>query len=408
MCWITGSAVGFIFLLQSFIINGRVSDEDGEPIKNAYVAGLHSVTGQDELLRMFSREGEFRNNVRTDEKGNFRYQSNRTGHSISFVIAAPGFDPLFTERLSSGPTAKREFILSRTDAEDPKRKLIRLSVIDEEGAPIVDALINHFRWLGYSSGSDSPETKPTATTRTDENGIALVAIPKSNDQIIFDFLAKDRAPFRWQWNESMGLSPTVRVPKGTSIIGQVLREGEPVKGMRLSINRHMDYLPRQSQRDQCTTDQDGRFEFKNLIPQVEWSLYSLGGFDCDEALRESLVKTLNDGETIDLGSLEVPKVEPLRIIMKTKDGKPVSSAGTMYLRTDNCSPSVIRIDEGTTSGTRFTLRGVADDHFLLGVRIPNYEVRKPKAKIGRFQSEVSLNTIKDRQIELLVDHRSNQ
>lgn len=262
----------------------------------------------------------------TDDHGRFTISDVDPSLKFRLVLTKPGRQTLQTELVdpADGPLS---LSLEELPVEIDSARVVS-GVVTQTGSPVAGALVQPHgakrpgrRWWGRVEGVD-----PTVT---DASGRFSMILPE-------DFLAVDIQVTGYGFcGELMSLlepggEPVeIEVRAGANVVGKLVKAGKPAPGMSIAV----------VQLDRGTndgifiaavgdvTDEEGSFEFRYLPPNQRYCIYSIAGeakrSDSPYILTTKTFSVPANGETRDLGSLDVARPYAIRGVVRRLDGQPL-------------------------------------------------------------------------------------
>lgn len=218
-------------------------------------------------------------------------------------------------------------------AGDNPQQTVRGRIVDSDGKPIVGAkVLVHMLHTesNWHSGGGMAFTGQQGdfAFRPSENIIACDFTIEADGYVSRSFSEVPPGP----------VTNTYELSQGTRLTGRLLKDGKPVPDAGIGIYdvNGRDFLNGLS----TVTDGNGRFTFSGLSAHEEFylfgimrSLRELG------ALPRRLIKTSDDGTSIELGNLSLAKSYTISGRVQMADGKPTSVGAFTLARTELTPPT---------------------------------------------------------------------
>jgi hypothetical protein len=218
------------------------------------------------------------------------------------LVALPGKSVVVTKLID--PQADPPKITLPDGPTDlPNERLLRGRVVDEKQMPIEGALIEPCgaktlskQWGGVVDAS---------VAVSDKDGKFAILLPATYLQVDLQIFVDGRAGALRQ-----GLAPgfvehEIEIPAGTRVTGRLLRDGQPLAGVRLAVvqeDRSSDHHFIKAVGD--TTNADGRFAFDHLPADESYVIFSVVGEGPQrQVVTTKRFKAFANGRERDLGDL---------------------------------------------------------------------------------------------------------
>ena len=336
---------------------GVVQTTNGQPLAGALVR----VTG----LRDFgttsfdsSAEGPgLGAETKTDAAGHFVLPPLPDNKLYRLIIAADGFEAA----IYGGADPKSDPIQVRfAPSPAPGERgeyAIRGRLVDAQGRPVALASVE----------PDGISTSPGSRSWGGSHGFPDQVLSNTNGEFILSrkdpFLrlqvevhATGLAPANFWLDVTNGVT-TIELGVGAVVKGRVLKDGKPLGGLRIGISGKDRSSDVYAGHYETKVNADGTFAFNHLPANTAWYYYGLmASFRPYGALPPTLVQTSTDGETTDLGEVEVAPGLKLGGRVQTRHGEPVPKGLEVRLGYDTAwdSQSARVDDQG-----RFALDGIS-------------------------------------------------
>ena len=328
--------------------------------------------------------------AQTDSSGNFKIESLDAKWLYFGDVMAPGckLQPLNQIDPTAGPL---KVSLEAANTNVPPDRVIHGRVIDANGGAVSGAVIDiegttrngQGTWpaqdIDYFSVSDDAgnfvvygKTPFTAADgKVEATGYAEAS---------FEQWPSDAINQQWSRTDSLpeGLfgyaKPLHQITliKGAALQGRLLRDGRPVAGAEIRINRCGAGSDCWFWGGAVLTDDQGRFAFANQPPHQSW--FICGSWDLSAkagAVPQTDVKIGEDGSTNDIGDLNLQSVSKVAGRIHLSDGRPVP-AHSHYFLSDaalgNSLPSPLGADGS------FQFAAVPGDKVSIYLRVSGYQL----------------------------------
>lgn len=357
-------------------LSGLVASEGGRAIEGARVVIWTGNAINDVPLLCPSCYADCGRAETTDEAGSFTFDEVDDEVAFRLVIVADGHHPLHTPYVTPGQEPRTFELHPREAVEDPAW-LIRGRVVDAEGRPIADAMVDPQLWWfeGRRGGSHLDGSDPFAFT--DDDGRFELAAGSPVYGAMLHVKGPVLAPTYVELVRS-GLppedQPDITLYTGVTVNGRLMgTDGQPLPGVTLnlmSVERRIGvyYGP-----VTYGTDDNGRFSFQNvpanMTIEVLGGMVDLRGHGVPEAKR---LTTGDNDTTIDVGDIHLEPGHTIRGRVVLSDGRPLPERGRKIefgARGDLQRADVA--DDGS-----FELVNAPKGEASLSVQMPGYHVSR--------------------------------
>jgi len=355
-------------------IVGQLSGPDGTPLAGARVDIATAAPKVGRGIFCPSCYLDCRKSATTDEHGRFHLNDLSKQLKFRLVVTAPSYKTLQTKLLdpAAGPV---DLVLQSSPKNVDSSRVVSGVLKDTFGNPIVGALIaphggktSKRRWWG--------KVKGVAPSVSDSEGRFSILLPESMIALDVDVTQYGFCGERIQLMKP-GVDPIeIEMRVGAQVDGRLVEDGVPVSGVSIAVVQ----LDRSSDDGifvgavGCITEQDGRFEFRNLPPDQRYCIYSVVGEGNRSSLKPaktSRVLTVKKfsvpatGEVRDLGNLEVVESVSIRGQIKHVAGHPLPENLKLLLDRD---PAWDLIKVPVSSDGSFEINGLPPETYELNIR----------------------------------------
>ena len=358
-------------------VTGKVVDAAGKPLEHATVM-VYSA-GVKKGLSYFCPTcyPDCGKRTVTDRAGNFAINSLNPELLFTLLVVKEGYasERLWNVDPAKGATAAT--LKPRPAIEDPSR-VARVKVVDGSGKPVRDVLVQPDGPLTYRSPNGD-----LLATFGDSAWINLLAV--SNDQGEFE-IAYDRPALDMTLRlDPRGMAPrhfrvptgedrtTVTVTDGVLIRGRLMYHGKPVAAAEVGLIPHDRGVGRWYPEVRIGTREDGTFTFTNVPPARIWVVYpKMESLASRGIAAEAIVcETRNDGQEVDLGSIQLKPAHSLRGRVVLSDGKSVPRDMRVTLAAERAfDAQTAPID----ADGRFEFRGLPSGFYSLTAGVRGYRL----------------------------------
>lgn len=358
-------------------LSGTVADKAGTPLAGARVVVWTGNAINDVPLLCPSCYADCGRSETTDQAGSFTLDGMDDEVAFRLVIVAEGHHPLHTQYVTPGEEPETFTLQPREAVVDPAR-LIRGRVVDAQGRPVADAMVNPQLWWFDSArrgGSHLEGSDPFAFTG-DDGRFELAA-----GKAVHGASLKIEGPVLAPTFENLvrsGLKPQdqpdIMLYTGVAVNGRLVGiDGEPLPGVTLDLRSVSRFIGEYYGPMTYGTDDAGRFSFQNVPANTEveisGGMVELRGHGVPA--RTTLTTGDND-TTIDIGDIHLEPGHTIRGRVVLSDGKPLPKDGRKVefgARSDLQRADIA--DDGT-----FLLENVPADEFGMSVQMPGYHISR--------------------------------
>jgi len=354
--------------IQKEKISGVVKDEQGKPIKGAFVevSTAKVRTGTSTLCP--SCYPDCRKSTVTDDAGHFEISNMAADLLFSLVICAPGYVPTGTGALD--PKDSPASITLKKRASSVVGSEMKGTVTDQDGHPVSGAQVSPY---GFCIGSDEifwGTTRLESLSITDEKGDFSLMVDKKYDGVMLHISARGLASKKFPNTPLDNKVHQFKMDPGVMVIGHLVHEGKPVANEEVGLMVKDRSNSKFFDEVVVPTGKDGRFIFSNVPPNREYFIYGLRGTLKDRGVTQSKKITTGESEsTLDAGNLEL---ESGRIVSGTvilSDGKSIPPGTRLQIDRQEAWDAQV-LDIG--SDGKFTLRTIPNEKLDLLIWINGY------------------------------------
>jgi hypothetical protein len=320
--------------------------------------------------------------VSTDDGGSFSIGGLDNQLVFDIVVLAEGLTPRWFTKVDplqiDGPIEVLTWPLPAAN----RAGTVLGRVVDARGQPVPHALVE---LVGLDFGGDRPAigSFPDGLAISDANGqfelrsdVARAlgsTLPKS---LIVEVRARRMSPALHKVPVG-STRQDLRVTEGATVQGRVLAQGKPVPKVELVLLTSAQDADERYAPITISTDKAGRFSFNHVPAGREWSVDANSDSGLGSLTSRSLT-TPADGESVDLGDVEVQKGSSL--------------TGRVELSDDKFLPPGVRVTiKSDTGGTRnaaldwehkFEFKGLTGSWQLVPPEVPGYRLRGPAPEVS--------------------------
>jgi len=315
----------------------------------------------------------------TDADGRFILPPLPDNRLYRVLAVADGFEP-FTHGGADPKSDPIEIRLAPLAAPDATgNPFAHLRVVSPEGMLLAGTLVEP-QGVATDAGSSwggpqgFPENYVTGT-----NGEVVLTRKEPFTRIQVRICAPGFAPAHI-WLEATTTVQTVAVSAGSTLRGRVLKEGQPLAGVRVGVSGSNRSLEVYAGQYEARTGSDGVFAFEHLPPNIAWSFYGMtDSLKSYGALPPRIAQSAGEGETNDLGDLTV--VPGLRLAGKiqTRHGEPLPENLKVRLSFNNSWDSRIA---GVDAEGRFAFEGLFQGQISVSMEVARLAVEQRQPQRG--------------------------
>ena len=350
-------------------IEGIIMGNKGAPLSNALVTVYSAKPREGEGTVCASCYPECGKHVRTDASGRFLIEPLNPDLIYRLIVSANDYRPDYIK--DADPTfGDVELRLKpRKYTTLPVSNRVIGKIVDPEGRPVIGATldVSGYRdermgaW-GGSYGSVSGRTDALAVT--DESGEFTVYCTNGVTAITTTIDARGLAKRR-MWLDS-GKAHLIRLKKGTTVEGRILKDGQPAAGVKIAMNTEERESSVFMRGFDVATDKDGRFTLAHIPANTRFTLYTrmkdmsrLG-----VVLPTQVITTRADETSLKLGDLSLKPGYRIKGRVVMSDGQPIPLQTRIYLGLENAYDNQDQILEEDGS---FQFNGVPAEQIALSI-----------------------------------------
>lgn len=371
--WLVFSAAS---LADPAPLSGVVTSEGGWAIEGARVVIWTGEAINEVPLLCPSCYADCSRAETTDDEGSFFFEDVDDEVAFRLVIVADGHHPLHTAYVTPGQEPRTFQLRPRETVEDPSR-LIRGRVVDVEGRPIADAIVDPQLWWfeGRRGGSHLDGSDPFAFTGAD--GRFEIAAGSPVHGAMLHIQGPVMAPAYAELVRS-GLAledqPDITLHTGVTVNGRLLgTDGQPLPDVTLNLRSVSRQIGVYYGPVTYGTDEDGRFSFQNvpanMAIEIVGGMVELRGHGVPEA---RLLTTGDNDSTIDVGDIHLEPGHTIRGRVVLSDGNPLPRNGRKIEFGARGDLQRADVDDNGS----FMLQNVPAGEARLSVQMPGYHISR--------------------------------
>ncbi len=381
-------------------LTGAVQDANGKPISNAVVFIFTAGPKRGPSTLCPSCYADCRKRAVTDAQGKFTIASLDPNLLFRILVAAGGWQPQFVSKVDPALKPLVVTLKSQLGGETPDEKL-QGRVVNADGKPVAGAVINI---RGVTRGEmtqfgGNDNVDPVAVS--DADGKFVITSRKPFDAVGVDVEARGLAKGIFQNLTAGGMVHTLKLTEGATLKGRVVQNGKSLAGVEMNVSGANREASAYVGDFSIATDADGKFLFANLPPRTEYvlcgTMQSLGARGCIPAKN---VRAGDDGETTDVGDVELKPAFVLAGQIRLTDGKPLPVNEHVQLSRENAwDSSQIETDEAG----HFRFVGVPPEQVSLSARVPGYRLSLRNASLDIFNTFQLIGRVLTNKTDLILE-----
>jgi hypothetical protein len=327
----------------------------------------------------------------TDGEGTYSISGLNPDLVFKLLVVRNGYKTVFLDKVDPSKGAAEDAVLKVAAVVAGPSQAVQGRVVDDHGNPLRDVVVeqqgvtfNGPRGPGRSFGpDDSPDwIQPLAAT--DEHGEFEIAYTKPAVEITLNVSPRAMAPKL----VTLPTGPekrTISVTQGATLRGPLLQpDGTPAANAEIGVFVHSRMAGTVFPEVRIGTKDDGTFAITNIPAGRIWYVYpkveslAARGLAGDAVL----VETKDDGEEVDVGTINLRTGYTLRGKLMLSDGKPIPPDMHVTLSSDAAFDTQIATvaEDGS-----FEFRGLPKGVYSIAPGVRGY---KPK---DGFYGEVLIN-----------------
>lgn len=257
--------------------------------------------------------------------------------------------------------------------------VLRGRVIDDRGQPVAGAVVEPF---GFQKGNGTQfgglqGFDPLAVT--DARGAFGLGVPEKGAAVLLGVTARGLAPRKFR---ALAAGPTVHelnLEPGANVLGEVRKDGKALAGVTLGLAQRSRRAETFLGDSQISTDEQGRFLFRNVAAHESYYLYGLiDSLRPQGAIPVRDLQTGASGTAADVGVLAVQAGHRLTGRVVLADGKPVPPGTQVVLAREQAWDHTVAV---AAADGRFTFTGLPSERYTLSARVPGYHISPKNASV---------------------------
>ena len=321
-----------------------------------------------------------------DAQGNFKIESLSSNLLFSVVVAARGFEPVTLKKVD--PTQAPLTVRLKPRAKDqlPASQTVFGRVLDPRKRPVAGAEVSIY---GVTTGRSTMYGGQAAGTDvvavSDSAGEFEIYVAKAFDSLGLRIDAPGLARTRFTGATPGGARRDFVLPVGAALVGRVMREGKPVRGINVGV-ASADRSSESFTGDFVVgTDADGWFVFPSLPADRDYQFYglmdSLRGVG---AVPARVVHVGRDGSKTDLGVISLTPGWRVAGEVRVANAKTLPVGSRLIVGREGAWDFAIM---DLPADGRFDLPNVPGEAVNLWVGMAGYRAAARPPKLGRLASD---------------------
>lgn len=287
------------------------------------------------------------------------------------LVVAKGYDPALVDTVADRPVT----VLLRSRADEKPELLVRGTVVDPDGKPVLGAIVEPMSSVAKAAES------PSIT-----DGAGEFALRVRNARAVINVRVRGRnfAPTR-AVSLTTDKAQRITVGPGVTVTGRVTHDGKPIPGARVGYAHEVANQAELLDDGQIGTDVDGRFVLTALAPNARYRIFPKMVSLRPLVSPTLLLSTSDPGATQDAGLFEVVKGVRVAGTIKGVAGKVPDGTVIKLSR---------RQDEQTVpvgADGSFVFEGVPPERVRLLVRVLGYRGKVVPFKATHDIDDLTIN-----------------
>src|ERR1035441_4785355 len=211
-----------------------------------------------------------------DAQGNFKIESLSSNLLFSVVVAARGFKPVTLKKVdpTQAPLAVR--LKPRSKDQLPADRTVPGRVLDAHKRPVAGAEVSiNGITTGRSTSFGQPPTGTDIMAISDSAGEFDIYVAKSFDSVGLQIEASGLARTKFTGATPGGVRRDFVLPVGAGLVGRVVRDGKPVKGINVGVASADRGVVSFTGDFVVSTGADGVFVFRSLPADRDYQFYGV-------------------------------------------------------------------------------------------------------------------------------------
>ncbi len=382
-------------------ITGKVVDSDGKPIEQATVLVYKAGVKKGYSVFCPTCYVDCGKRTSTDGEGNFTIGNLSPDLLFTLLVMRNGFVATYMNQIDPAKGTANTATLKNRPAIDNGPQLVRGRVVDAQGEPVADAVIEQQGVTYNAEGGLRTSFGPTGwidqMAISGKNGEFDLAFGKPATQMIVQIVPRGMAPKLFTLPTG-GDRKTLTVTAGATIRGRLVQDGKPVTNAEVGLASHSRRSGTTYAEVRIGTQADGTFAITNIPAGRIWNVYTKMASLAGRGIGSSVVQceTKDDGEEVNLGDIEVKPGHTLRGQVVLADGKPIAPNMRVLISAEQAwdSQSAVLNADG-----KFEFRGLPTGVFSLSPAVRGYRLPDQvlEVLVNRPTKDVVIRIVPDKQ-----------
>lgn len=371
--------------------DGKVVDAGGKPVEHATVLVYEARTRHGYSVYCPTCWVDCGKRTITDAGGKYSISGLNPDLVFKLLVVRNGYKTVFVDKVDPSNGSASDAVLKPETAATEASQAVRGRVVDAHGDPVRDAVVeqegvtfNGPRGLGRAFGPDNSPDWIQPLAATDEHGEFEISYAKPAVEITLNVSPRAMAPKL----VTLPTGPekrTITVTQGATLRGRLLQpDGTPARDAEIGVITHSRMSGTVFQEVLIGTKDDGTFAITNIPAGRIWYVYPKMESLAARGLAGDAVpvETKDDGEEVEVGTINLRTAYTLRGKVVLSDGKRIPPDMHVTLSSDAGSDSQIAklAEDGS-----FEFRGLLKGVYRIAPGVRGY---KPK---DDFYGEVLIN-----------------
>ncbi|MBB5061337.1 hypothetical protein HDF16_006073 [Granulicella aggregans] len=323
-------------------LSGTVLDSTGAPVVGATVMVYHAGVKVGYSTFCPSCYTDCGKHVITDARGAFEIKDLSPDLWFTLLAARDGYIPEITKSIDPVKAPTVSLNLSSKSATTDFSGTVRGRVIEADGSPVRDAIINP---TGLIDGAAStygtlPGLQPLSVTN--KNGEFELTYSKPTPKMLLEVEARGLAP-QFAVLETGPNRHTVTLADGATIVGRLVQNGQPVPNAQIGLiakdrggfGVDLKLLGNPYEVVRIGTDAKGRFVIPNVPVAIDWYVYAtMDSISTMGAASPIEIHVSRDGQYLQAPDLIIKPGFHIQGAVVTSNKKPIADGMRVMLSSD--------------------------------------------------------------------------
>jgi uncharacterized GH25 family protein len=363
-------------------ISGNVVGPDGKPLPHTTVLIYHAGVKTGYSTYCPSCYVDCGKRVLTDSKGNFQIKDLAPDLWFELLAVKDGYVPQFAKKVDPAKTSSVALTLRIKPPITDFSGVVRGRVIDDQGQPIPNAVVNPVGVVTDDKGSSMygtfPGLDPIAVTN--KGGEFEIAYAKTTPKMLLNIEARAMAP-KFVVMETGPERHSVALSEGATITGRLIANGKPVANAEIGVmpktrggfgmNLAVSGDPYNEIR--IGTRPNGTFTIANVPEPVDWYVYpKMNSISQLGAANPVEVETTRDNQYIKAGDLLIQSGYLLKGTVILSDNKPIPDGMRIIISSDKVWDSQTTT---LTSDGNFEFTNLPAGSYAISPSVKGYHIK---------------------------------